>query len=127
MSWDLPRDPAVVRGARNLVNGQLTRWGLRHLIPDTELIASELVTNAIRHGGGPLVLRLIKHRVLTCEVSDDGRSFPRLCHTGSTDEYGRGILLVSQMSHRWGCRWTPGGKVVWAEQDLPGHNGKDLS
>ncbi|MER6126856.1 SpoIIE family protein phosphatase [Streptomyces sp. NPDC001795] len=127
VSWDLPRDPAVVHSARNLVAQQLARWELHRLISDTELITSELVTNAIRHGAGPVSLRLIKHRQLTCEVSDASRSFPRLCHTHSTDEYGRGILLVSQLSRRWGCRWTTGGKVVWAEQDLPGHDGENLA
>ncbi|MER5916548.1 SpoIIE family protein phosphatase [Streptomyces sp. NPDC001982] len=127
MSWDLPRDPAVVCSARSLVTRQLARWGLDDLITDTELITSELVTNAIRHGAGPVALRLIKHRLLTCEVSDASRSFPLLRHTGSTDEYGRGILLVSHLSRRWGCRWTTGRKVVWAEQDLPGHDGKELA
>ncbi|MEU3302192.1 SpoIIE family protein phosphatase [Streptomyces sp. NPDC006678] len=119
VSWDLPRDPAVVSRARGLVTRQLTHWGLAGLITSTELIASELVTNALRHGAGPVALRLIKHRQLTCEVSDAGRSFPRLCHSRSTDEDGRGILLVSQLSRTWGCRWTAGGKVVWTEQDLP--------
>nr|WP_265737500.1 SpoIIE family protein phosphatase [Actinacidiphila soli] len=121
VSWDLPRDPAVVCRARGLVTRQLTQWGLEGLAMDTELIASELVTNAIRHGVGPVSLRLIKHRLLTCEVSDAGKSFPRLCHTCSSDEGGRGILLVSQLSCRWGSRWIAGGKVVWAEQDLPRH------
>ncbi|WUD79015.1 SpoIIE family protein phosphatase [Streptomyces sp. NBC_00510] len=120
-SWDVPRDPAVVCRARALVTRQLTQWGLEDLAADAEVIASELVTNAIRHGSGPVSLRLIKHRLLTCEVSDAGKSFPRLRHTCSSDEGGRGILLVSQLSHRWGSRWTTGGKVVWAEQDLPGH------
>ncbi|WP_329166101.1 SpoIIE family protein phosphatase [Streptomyces sp. NBC_01717] len=119
VSWDLPRDPAVVGRARGLVTRQLTGWGLQDLAMDTELIASELVTNAIRHGVGPVSLRLIKHRLLTCEVSDVGKSFPRLRHTCSSDETGRGILLVSQLSRRWGSRLTTGGKVVWAEQDLP--------
>jgi hypothetical protein len=44
---------------------------------------------------------------------------PRLCHTRSIDENGRGILLGSQLSRRWGWRRITGGKVVCAEQDLP--------
>lgn len=120
ISWELPRDPAAVSHARALVARQLSHWELEELIANTELIASELVTNAIRHGGGPVVLRLIKHRLLTCEVSDAGRCFPRLRHSCGSDEGGRGILLVSQLSHRWGSRWLTDGKVVWAEQDLPG-------
>ncbi|MFD7438187.1 ATP-binding SpoIIE family protein phosphatase [Streptomyces sp. NPDC059861] len=42
-------------------------------------------------------------------------SLPRSRSAGTTDENGRGLLLVSQLSRRWGCRPIPGGKVVWAE------------
>jgi hypothetical protein len=35
------------------------------------------------------------------------------------DEGGRGLFLVSQMAERWGTRYTPQGKVIWAEQALP--------
>ncbi|UKY54911.1 ATP-binding protein [Streptomyces inhibens] len=119
VAWDLPWDPAVVRIARRLVTRQLIRWGLESLVTDTVLIVGELVTHAIRHGAGAIALRLIKHQLLSYEVSEAGRTCPRLRHTRSTDEDGRGILLVSQLSRRWGRRRITGGKVVWAEQELP--------
>ncbi|MFB7498828.1 SpoIIE family protein phosphatase [Streptomyces sp. NPDC056161] len=117
-SWELSRDPAVVGHARALAVGRLTEWGLDHLAPTTELIVSELVTNAIRYGTGPITLRLIRHHVLVCEVSDANDSVPRLRHARATDEGGRGLFLVSQLSHRRGTRYTTGGKIVWAEQEL---------
>ncbi|MFF3877993.1 SpoIIE family protein phosphatase [Streptomyces sp. NPDC001978] len=117
-SWELPYDPAVVSHARTLAANQLTEWGLEHLAPNTELIVSELVTNAIRHGVGPITLRLIRHHVLVCEVSDASDTVPRLRHARATDEGGRGLFLVAQLSHRRGTRYTATGKIVWAEQEL---------
>ncbi|TKA04715.1 SpoIIE family protein phosphatase [Actinacidiphila oryziradicis] len=122
VSWDLPTDPAVVSSARSLAVRQLTHWGLQDLAVTTELIVSELVTNAIRHGTGPIRLRLIRHQVLTCEVSDTSSSLPRLRHARTTDEGGRGLFLIAQLSHRRGTRYTPDGKIVWAEQELPPAN-----
>ncbi|TJZ93678.1 PAS domain S-box protein [Actinacidiphila oryziradicis] len=118
VSWDLPTDPAVVSTARSLAVGQLTKWGLPDLATTTELIVSELVTNAISHGTGPVRLRLIRHQVLTCEVSDTNTSLTCLRHARTTDEGGRGLFLVAQLSHRRGTRYTPDGKTVWAEQEL---------
>jgi PAS domain S-box-containing protein len=117
-SWEFPADPAVVSRARALATGQLDQWGLERLVESTELIVSELVTNAIRQGNGPVRLRLIQHEVLTCEVSDTSCSHPRLRHPHATDENGRGLYLVAQLSHRWGSRHTPDGKLIWAEQQL---------
>ncbi|MFD9655776.1 SpoIIE family protein phosphatase [Streptomyces mirabilis] len=117
-SWQLPADPAVVSRARALATRQLTQWGLEHLVESTELIVSELVTNAIRHGNGTIGLRLIRHEVLTCEVSDTSDSHPRLRHPRTTDENGRGLLLVSKLSRRWGSRFTLDGKLIWVEQQL---------
>ncbi|MFD3451134.1 SpoIIE family protein phosphatase [Streptomyces sp. NPDC058691] len=117
-TWRLPADPAVVSHARALATRQLAEWELEHLAESTELIVCELVTNAIRHGSGTIGLRLIRHEALTCEVSDAGNSRPRLRHPRTTEENGRGLLLVSQLSHRWGTRCTPDGKLIWAEQQL---------
>ncbi|MEV6026369.1 ATP-binding protein [Streptomyces sp. NPDC052036] len=96
-SWRLPVDPAVVSGARALATAQLDQWGLEHLAGSTELIVSEPVTNAMCHGDGTIGLRLIRHEALTCEVSDAGHSHPRLRHPRTTDENGRGLLLLSQL------------------------------
>ncbi|MEV6054470.1 SpoIIE family protein phosphatase [Streptomyces sp. NPDC052107] len=117
--WELPSDPAVVRGARTLVARQLTQWGLDRLEASTQLIVSELVTNAVRHASGPILLRLIRHQVLTCEVSDTSDTLPRLRHACPADEGGRGLYIVAQLCRRHGARCpTRGGKTVWAEQEL---------
>ncbi|MER6074880.1 SpoIIE family protein phosphatase [Streptomyces sp. NPDC001817] len=118
-SWDLPNEPAAVRTARHLAARQLSAWGMEHLKATVELIVSELVTNAIRYGGGPVRLRLIQHQVLTCEVSDTSTSHPRPRHPSAFDENGRGLVLIAHLSRRWGSRSASDGKVVWAEQDLP--------
>ncbi|MFE2708609.1 SpoIIE family protein phosphatase [Streptomyces mirabilis] len=118
-SWDLPNEPAAVRIARQAAARQLSEWGLEHLVATVQLIVSELVTNAISYGGGPICLRLIQHQVLTCEVSDSNTSHPRPRQPHIIDEQGRGLSLVAQLSRRWGSRSATDGKVVWAEQDLP--------
>ncbi|CAL9387434.1 hypothetical protein SUDANB176_01187 [Streptomyces sp. enrichment culture] len=116
--WALPADPAVVAEARRSTTRQLSRWGLDELAFTTELIVSELVTNAIRHAVGPVRLRLIHERSLVCEVFDGGTTTPRVRHPRATDEGGRGLLLVSQLAQRWGTRFVAEGKIIWAEQPL---------
>lgn len=115
-SWDLPSDPAVVSQARSLVTRQLAAWGMDEASFTTELIVSELVTNAIRHGTPPVTLRLVRSHVLTCEVFDGSGTSPRLRHARTSDEGGRGLLLVARCSKRWGTRYTQDSKIVWAEQ-----------
>jgi PAS domain S-box-containing protein len=117
-SWELPADPAVVADARKAACLRLSDWGLDELAFTTELVVSELVTNAIRHATGPIRLRLIKDRTLICEAFDGGATAPHLRHPRTTDEGGRGLLLVSQFTQRWGTRFLPEGKVIWAEQSL---------
>ncbi|MFE9438915.1 SpoIIE family protein phosphatase [Streptomyces sp. NPDC006602] len=117
-SWELPADPAVVADARKAASRRLSDWGLDELAFTTELVVSELVTNAIRHAIGSIRLRLIMDRTLICEVFDGGATAPHLRHPRTTDEGGRGLLLVSQFAQRWGTRFLPEGKVIWAEQSL---------
>ena len=116
--WDLPSDPASVADARKTAARMLTEWGLEELAFTTELVVSELVTNAIRYATGPIRLRLIRERALVCEVFDGGATAPHLRHPRTTDEGGRGLLLVSQVTQRWGTRFVPEGKIIWAEQSL---------
>ncbi|QKW09578.1 SpoIIE family protein phosphatase [Streptomyces sp. NA04227] len=116
---DLPADPAAVAGARTLTTDRLAQWGLDELSFATELIVSELVTNAIRYGKPPIQLRLILQSTLTCEVSDASSTAPHLRRARTFDEGGRGLLLVAQLAARWGARHHREGKVIWAEQPLP--------
>jgi PAS domain S-box-containing protein len=117
-SWDVPLDPAAVGDIRAGAIRQVEAWNCQELAMTTELIVSELVTNAIRYASGPVRLRLLRDARLTCEVADGSSTAPRLRHARSTDEGGRGLFLVAQLSHRWGARYTPGGKIIWAEQEI---------
>ncbi|MFJ7902132.1 SpoIIE family protein phosphatase [Streptomyces sp. NPDC096198] len=117
-SWTFPSDPAIVATARTLVDRQLASWGLGDLSFTTELVISELVTNAIRYARGTIQVRLIRDRSLICEVTDGSSAAPHLRHARTTDEGGRGLLLVAQLAHRWGTRRTDRGKTIWAEQTL---------
>jgi serine phosphatase RsbU (regulator of sigma subunit)/PAS domain-containing protein/anti-sigma regulatory factor (Ser/Thr protein kinase) len=122
--WDVPLDPAAVAGMRETVSQKLDEWGLSELGFSTELILSELITNAMRYGSEPIHVRLIRDRTLICEVSDSSSTSPHLRYAATMDEGGRGLFLVSQMAERWGTRYTPQGKVIWAEQALPRISGQ---
>ncbi|MEU8591207.1 SpoIIE family protein phosphatase [Streptomyces sp. NPDC048664] len=117
--WEVPSDPAAVGAVRAKVTRQLADWGLDDLAFTTELILSELVTNAIRYGSAPVRVRMLRDRNLICEVFDASSTSPHLRYAAMTDEGGRGLFLVAQMTERWGTRYTPTGKVIWAEQPLP--------
>jgi anti-sigma regulatory factor (Ser/Thr protein kinase) len=117
-SWEVPVDPAAVADLRARATRRVEDWGLRDLALTTELVVSELVTNAIRYAEPPIRLRLIRDTSLTCEVADSSSTAPRLRHARSTDEGGRGLFLVAQLTDRWGARYTPEGKIIWAEQEI---------
>ncbi|MGW1785842.1 ATP-binding SpoIIE family protein phosphatase [Streptomyces sp. NPDC002143] len=116
---DLPSDPAVVSEARAFASDLLAAWGLEEMAFTTELVVSELVTNAIRYGKSPIQLRMILQSTVTCEVSDASGTAPHLRRARAFDEGGRGLLLVAQLTERWGTRHHREGKVIWAEQLIP--------
>lgn len=117
--WRLPPEPRSVGRARELARGQLLAWDLDDLVDTTELLVSELVTNALRYGEGEIRLRLLRDRTLVCEVWDAGLVQPRRRRARDTDEGGRGLQLVGLLSAAWGSRRTPRGKTVWFELPLP--------
>ncbi|MEU8033910.1 ATP-binding protein, partial [Streptomyces sp. NPDC049099] len=118
-TWDIPADPALVAPIRKQVVEQLDTWGLSEAAFTAELVVSELVTNAIRYGSHPIRLRLIHDATtLIVEVSDTSHTAPHLRRAKTFDEGGRGLLLVAQLTQRWGSRHTPEGKTIWAELPL---------
>ncbi len=117
--WDVPSDPAAIAPLRAAAARRLDAWGLDEIAFTTELILSELVTNAIRYGSEPIQLRLLFNQDgLICEVADGSSTSPHMRRAGTTDEGGRGLFLVAQYARRWGVRYTARGKVIWSEQSL---------
>jgi anti-sigma regulatory factor (Ser/Thr protein kinase) len=120
MDFPLEPDLSSVRQARAMVRDPLKRWGLEDLIPATELLVSELVTNAFKYAKGETSMRLIlQPDSLVCEVHDTSPALPRVLQVDKDAESGRGLHVVSQLAARWGSRRTPTGKVVWCEQPVP--------
>ncbi|MFD9379488.1 SpoIIE family protein phosphatase [Streptomyces sp. NPDC059999] len=116
--WEVSPDPAAVSPVRNACSRRLVDWGLEDIAFTTELILSELLTNAIRYGTEPIRVRLLYDRSLVCEVSDGSSTSPHLRRAEDTDEGGRGLFLVAQFAERWGTRYTARGKIIWSEQTL---------
>ncbi len=119
--WDIEPDFEHVAHARRLVADQLAVWGLEETAFVTELVVSELVTNAIKYGQPPIRLRLIRNSSLICEVSDGSDTSPHLRRARTFDEGGRGLMLVAQLTQGWGTRHSTHGKTIWCAQtiDLP--------
>lgn len=123
--------------ARHLVRRACRRWGVERVRDIAELVVTELVTNVLRHAGTDMEVGVARdRRLLHISVRDHGRGLPRLgggprpvCEydekpgdcgeeddkdDGLLREDGRGLLVVSALTHAWGCTPTPDGKVVWA-------------
>ncbi|MCQ4042191.1 SpoIIE family protein phosphatase [Streptantibioticus rubrisoli] len=112
-------DHSQVRTARAFTRKQLADWGIGQLGDLAELLVSELVTNALRVASHEVQLRLMRVGKLLVEVSDDDHNLPQLRRADEDDEDGRGLALVSNLSHRWGTSRKAVGKVVWFELPLP--------
>ncbi|MFF0288202.1 SpoIIE family protein phosphatase [Streptomyces sp. NPDC005262] len=117
--WQLALDPREVARARRLVRGKLLDWELPEAVESAELMVSELVTNAVKHGRTHHIgLRLVRTGALLCEVSDDEPAPAALLNACAHDEFGRGLLVVSGLAREWGTSTTARGKTVWFEQTL---------
>ncbi|UUU26035.1 SpoIIE family protein phosphatase [Streptomyces sp. DSM 40750] len=118
--WRLAPDPVEVARARAVVREQLYGWGLDALTDTTTLLVGELVTNAIRHARGRRIeLRLVRGDTLQCEVYDDDPTLPTLLSAAPTDEFGRGLRVLTTLAREWGTSRTGAGKTVWFELTLP--------
>jgi anti-sigma regulatory factor (Ser/Thr protein kinase) len=117
---ELPRTvraPAVAREAmrelcRDLIEGDM--------LTDAELLVSELVTNALRHGDGRIVLRgALDADKLMVEVIDEGGGFEHELRRRDFDDVGGwGLGLVEDLASRWGVH--EGTTHVWFELERPG-------
>ncbi|MBD3144438.1 ATP-binding protein [Microbispora bryophytorum] len=114
---------ASAAAARDFTARTLCGWGVPGLVPDVQIVVSELVTNALRHVPGdsadapPIRLRLVKHRFhIGCGVSDASERVPAVSPWNDLSESGRGLHLVEALTAAWGWILTRGGggKVVWA-------------
>jgi anti-sigma regulatory factor (Ser/Thr protein kinase) len=135
-SLKLGAAPGSARAAREFTAAVLRIWDLAVALPDAQLVVSELVTNAIRHGLAtagapsacgptpaepPIGLRLLRHSDgLRFEVSDPSDIMPARLVRDDDADFGRGLCLIGAISHQWGVNPLPaGGKCVWADLCLP--------
>ncbi|MEU5180750.1 ATP-binding protein [Streptomyces longwoodensis] len=115
------RERRSVPRARRFADETLTGWGLAgwERTGDVLLCVSELVTNAVVHGVPPgrqlLVFLRWDGRLLRVEVHDSGGGEPRATDGDTCAEGGRGLLLVTLLSDKWGVRQRELGKAVWCE------------
>jgi anti-anti-sigma regulatory factor/anti-sigma regulatory factor (Ser/Thr protein kinase) len=116
----LPAGPAAVTAARAAVRDLCAERGLDKLIDTAEVIASELVSNAVVHARPPYLFTVHERgRYLHLSVRDATvappvrRGFDPLSGTG-----GRGLLLVESLATAWGMTPRDDGKVVWATLSL---------
>jgi anti-sigma regulatory factor (Ser/Thr protein kinase) len=93
------------------------RWRVRHLSDDATLVASELVTNAIRHARSAPRLRVqLEPQALVVAVADADPAPPRLAAPHPEAAGGRGLRLVDHLAARWGVEPDDaGGKTIWCE------------
>ncbi|WP_244949963.1 ATP-binding protein [Streptomyces griseofuscus] len=115
-----PRARRSVPAARRFAEWALSDWGLAawERGADVSLCVSELATNAVVHGVPPgrgFLLRLRHEAALVrVEVHDSGTGVPAVAHP-TLDEGGRGLLLVSALSDKWGVGERNPGKIVWCD------------
>lgn len=117
--WMLQPRRTTPGKVRRLIRATLASWELSEYTELAELLATELVTNAVRYATRPIELRLLHTDGLLVEVNDDVDRLPVLRDADEDDENGRGMQLVSRLACQWGAARTSGGKVVWFRLSPP--------
>ena len=116
----LEPDRDAPRAAREFVADVLRRWRVHGPVEPAELVVSELVTNAVRHAGTTVTLRLIPTVAgLLVEVDDAARAAPRMVPVQRRAIGGHGLAIIDRLAVAWGHRDREGGKTVWAELLFP--------
>jgi anti-sigma regulatory factor (Ser/Thr protein kinase) len=118
----LPAELVSVRQGRYFARDVLVEWGYERLADDVQLCVSELITNAVRHAGTELVLRLLLDAQLTVEVRDAAPELGAPAPKPADDPLatsGRGLHIVAAVSSDWGVTRVAGGKAVWFTLPLP--------
>ncbi|WP_030186711.1 ATP-binding protein [Streptomyces sp. NRRL S-813] len=114
----LPSVPEAVNLARHFIAGVLDAWHMDELTDDSQVIVSELMTDAVVHTTSTTT-RIAVERQPDCririEVLDNSGTGPRPDRSEGISEYGRGLLVVDALSSRWGVTRLHGGKSTWAE------------
>lgn len=117
MAWGPDAAPAV---RRELVADLARRDVCANVVDEAEIVASELVANAIRHArpladGTIRVHWKVKAGVVEVEVSDGGSdSVPRPAPQAVYATSGRGLRIVRSLAHEWGVTDSKSGRTVWA-------------
>jgi anti-sigma regulatory factor (Ser/Thr protein kinase) len=108
--------PATPGRARALVEQLLRRCGLTDLVPTATLLTSEVVTNAVLHAGGTIVVRVTcRPPAVRVEVEDSNGQLPVAADPPHASTGGRGLQLVEALASDWGTTRDGPGKVVWFE------------
>lgn len=117
VSRSLPAEPAAVSEARSVVRRSLAPTD-QDLVELVVLLADEVVTNAIVHGGGPIELAVeANERRVKVMVGDRSEARPLARQPARYAEDGRGLSIVEAVASRWGVSPTGVGKSVWFEID----------
>ncbi len=118
-----PGDPEALTGARHMIRAAVRAWGAGERADEVELVADELITNALMHteGSAIVTLRVLtgSERRLRVEVEDSSSALPRRREAGESGVSGRGLLLVELLTDVWGVEARGGGKAVWCEFVMP--------
>jgi len=114
---DLPRDTSAPAQGRRFVEAALAGWGAtRTEIEVATLLASELITNAVTHGLGPVRITVgANHGRIHVAVSDASSEPPQRLDLGVEAASGRGVQLLEALATRWGVDPASPGKSVWFE------------